>query len=103
MNSEHSVMVHFRRYKSSDEHRADTESGIIKPDKFVLMGKMIMSQVPDEGRHLFVNGQSYIIKNVTWSVHLPEDDNYSAPEAMLTLEPGMDWRNSWVPKGDFVS
>lgn len=94
------IIVHFRRRRTMDEHRQDLDAGNPNPDLFAPMGQMLMTQVPDEGKYIFVNGTSYLIQNVTWSVYLPEpgESNVAVPEVMLTLGAGTDWNNPAAPR-----
>ena len=99
------VYVRFRRERTYLEFQAEKE-GLGKPDpeRFVTMGELAMATVPEEGRFIFVNGASYKVANVTWSIKLnplPGQPNFDDPQVLITLQAMTDHTNGLAPQSDF--
>ena len=99
------IIVNFRRERTYLEFQAAKEGfGHPDPERFVKMGAIPMSHVPDVGKFIFINGVSYQVKDQTWSAHIPEDENapnFHDPEVLLTLVQSNDHTNGYAPQEDF--
>ena len=102
MSEDTFTIVSFRRQRTYQEFEADDSN----TERFVAMGDTWVGQVPDEGKFIFLNGKSYKILNVTWSIQLPERPGqpvFTVPQAMVTVEEATDHGNVYAPKEDFFS
>lgn len=106
------IIANFRRERTYLEVQAEVDAALTRGEqikhvdipRFVSMGAMAMAQIPDVGKFIFVNGSSYQVKDQTWSIHIPEDENqpnFHDPEVMLTLIQTTDHTNGYAPKEDF--
>lgn len=101
------IIVNFRREKTwlecNEEVAAQEGLGRVQPERFVSLGAIPMSHVPDVGKFIFLNGYKYQIMDQTWSAHLTtsEEPNFHDPEVLLTVQVSSDHTNGFAPQEDF--
>lgn len=98
------LVVHFRREKNALEYQAEQTHVGQQIERFLYMGELVMSAVPVQDTYMFVNGDSYRVGNVTWSVRLaaiPGQPSMDNPEVMITLVAQTDFTNGLAPQEDF--
>jgi hypothetical protein len=103
--------VIFRREKNYLEVQQEVEKAMEKGerldpkdvDRWHIMGDTMLVTLPAEGSYVFLNGSQYRIKDITWSLALPERMGQPVdrdPLVMITVaqeSPG----SGYVPTEDF--
>lgn len=106
MSLETLTVVHFRKERIWTEL---TPEEIAKHDgeagPWESLGELLMAEVPQMDRFIFVNGIQYRVKDVTWSVRLtarPGQPNFDDPQVLVTLRrETANSQSPYAPKADF--
>lgn len=113
MEIETLTVVHFRREKTYVEAEQEKAATIAKGqpydlskfNRWAIMGELLMSEVPQVDRFIFINGIQYRVMDVTWSIHLsekPGQPSFDEPQVMVTVrEESANNQKPYAPTEDF--